>query len=92
MENITPFKEDMLSHCFPTLKKKKLNSKSFSQFVLSMRVVTLLGNLSLLFIIYWTPSRQHYINRHRHSAYPKGTQTKSDRESDSDIKHVKCVD
>lgn len=52
MENITPFKEDMLSHCFPTLKKKKLNSKSFNQFVLSMRVVTLLGNLSLLFIIY----------------------------------------
>ena len=53
MENITPFKKDMLSHCFPTLKKKKnLNSKSFNQFVLSMRVVTLLGNLSLLFIIY----------------------------------------
>lgn len=50
MENITPFKEDMLNHCFPI--QKKSNSKSFSQFVVSMRAVTLLGNLSLLFIIY----------------------------------------
>lgn len=90
MENITPFKEDMLSHCFPI--QKKSNSKSFSQFVVSMRAVTLLGNLSLLFIIYWTPSRQHYINHCRHSAYPKGIQSKSDRETNSDIKYVKYVD